>query len=154
MFARLPVKLGNVIAATTPIIVNDSNISAIVKAKILLGFNCGSRSVTDSVVFRLSNSVQRLTIVAEFVRSLHSRSSRNGGIVVLACLSHCRVPTRYRFDVRPAPRVKRRRSRLRSNRGLPVARSTLHLLSQVSRLSSACPPPPDQNAHSTRVFSF
>ena len=29
----LPVKLGSVIAATTPIIVNDSNISAIVKAK-------------------------------------------------------------------------------------------------------------------------
>ena len=80
-----PVSDGSVIAATTPIIVRDNSISAIVNAirrprarKPIMAVN--------SVDSRLSNSTQRLSIVAEFGRSLHSRSSRNGGIVQLRAL--------------------------------------------------------------------
>ena len=50
-----PVRLGSVIAATTPIIVRDNSISAIVNAKILHGFNRGCRSAPD-----MSSAVQSL----------------------------------------------------------------------------------------------
>ena len=81
----LPVSDGSVIAATTPIIVRESKISAIVNA-IRRPRARKPIMAVDSVDSRLSNSTQRLSIVAEFVRSLHSRSSRNGGIVQLRAL--------------------------------------------------------------------
>ena len=74
----LPVSDGNVIAATTPIIVRDNNISAIVNAKFLLGFNCGSRSASDIPnLFRdlagVTGSTQRRIDAETVLDLLHAR---------------------------------------------------------------------------------
>ena len=135
----LPVKLGSVIAATTPIIVNDSNISAIVNA---------DRKPTDPLWNWLSQSA----IVKAIRRPQAHKPFMALDSFDLPPVKFCAtIINRCRICLLPSlPFWSQRRHR-------PV--SSPARLAPASRrrgFTSAkdCPPPPEQNARTTRVFSF